>query len=183
MKTTTPIMTPPFENLRVRNLRQLNILDTGSDPYFDDLLKEAVEIMETPMGALSFVDQNRQWFKARIGIDFAETPRDVSFCTYTIMHPSRPLIIPDATKLSVLKNNPLVTSGTILSYAGVPINSPDLGLTIGSFCVFDSKPRKFTDVQIRKLQILAGSVQMELTRNMLLEEHSKLLLTAPLKWG
>lgn len=151
---------PSFDRLRVRNLRSLQILDSAPEPFFDELVRLATVVAETPIAAISLVDQDRQWFKARIGIDSSETSRDISFCTHTILRPSEPFLVVDASKSETFKNNPLVVGDThFRSYLGVPISSPDHNLTIGSLCVIDRVPRLLTNRQVELVMEIARSVE------------------------
>jgi hypothetical protein len=87
--------TPPFEKLRLESLKRLTLLDSGLDPFFDELVRIATMVAGIPIGALSLVDQDMQWFKAKVGLDVCETSRYVSFCTHAIME-TKALNIGDA---------------------------------------------------------------------------------------
>lgn len=147
---------PENEVARIEKLRYYNILDSASEDMFDDLTKLAALILEVPICALSLIDEHRQWFKSIVGLDSSETSREVSFCQYTIMQKDI-LEVPDATKDERFKDNPLVTGNpAIRFYSGAPLQDED-GVTIGSFCVIDSKPRKLSASQQQLLQLISNT--------------------------
>src|SRR5690242_21373371 len=96
---------PLDESARLEALRRYRILDTSAEDCFDDLTRLAVQICRTPMAVISLVDEDRQWFKSRVGIDVTETPRAVAFCAHTVLQRSA-LIVPDATKDQRFRDNP-----------------------------------------------------------------------------
>jgi diguanylate cyclase (GGDEF)-like protein/PAS domain S-box-containing protein len=143
------------EALRVAALRACKILDTTADAAFDSVVRLATQLMGTPIGLVSMLDTNRQWFKARIGVEVTETSRDVSFCNHAIAHPRQPFVVRDALLDERFVDNPMVIDGpNVRSYAGVPIRSRE-GLPLGTLCVLDTVPRDFTDEQIGQLTMLA----------------------------
>lgn len=144
---------PADEPERVRVLHELQILDTASEPSFDALARLASRYLDCPIGALSLVDTQRQWFKAAVGLPMRETPRDDAFCTYTIALPE-PFVVPDAMADRRFHANPLVTSGIqVRSYAGAPIVVE--GRSVGALCCLDRRARHFNDEDRRVLQDLA----------------------------
>lgn len=125
---------------RVAALRGYSILDTPAEPEFDALVKEAAALMETPIALISLVDERRQWFKARIGLEVQETPRSVSFCTHAIVG-DEVMIVPDASRDVRFMNNPLVIHDpSIRFYAGAVIKDSD-GHRLGTICVIDRTAR------------------------------------------
>ena len=172
-------MKPPIpenEEARLLTLQSYHILDTPSEQEYDDIALLASQICGTPIATISLVDGERQWFKAKIGLDIQETPRDIAFCAYAIQSPAKTLVIGDALKDSRFINNPLVTSDpNIRFYAGAPLVTPD-NFIIGTLCVIDCEPRELTAKQIESLQALARQVTMklELRRlSLLLQEANK----------
>jgi GAF domain len=156
---------PIDETRRLATLRACNILDTEPEAVFDGLVALAAQIAGTPIALVSLVDESRQWFKARIGLEARETPRELAFCAHAIMEP-KPLVVEDATMDSRFADNPLVTGAPgIRSYAGIPLEAGD-GLRLGTLCVIDTQPRRLTHEQIAALQILAqqASGQLQLRR-------------------
>jgi diguanylate cyclase (GGDEF)-like protein/PAS domain S-box-containing protein len=152
---------PRDETARLEALKRYQILDTSPEEGFDDLTRLASHLCGTPMAVMSLVDETRQWFKSRVGIDVAETPRAVAFCAHTIQQ-SHPLVVPDATKDDRFKDNPFVRArGGIRFYAGVPLITPD-GHAIGTVSVMDKVPRKLHERQIQALQALARQAEKQL---------------------
>ena len=144
------------EKARCAELRGYGILDTDNEPEFDSLVRDAATSCGTPIALISLIDENRQWFKARIGLDARETPRTISFCTHAIVG-SDVFEIADATADERFANNPLVTGDTnIRFYAGAPLKT-STGRRIGTLCVIDNKPRaRLSEEARRKLEALAA---------------------------
>ena len=149
---------PPFpddECARLSALVALGVLDTAPEATFDHMISLAAAIWEVPIAALSLVDADRQWFKARTGIINASISRDVSFCAHAIVSPERPLIIEDARLDARFAGNPLVTGPAgIRFYAGSAVFD-GLGHALGTICVLDRKPRTPTPALIRALEDIA----------------------------
>ena len=131
----------PFdESSRLAALRNCAILDSPPEPAFDRVTQLAAKLFEVPIALVSLIDQDRQWFKSRVGLHIPETPRSMAFCAHAILSDS-PLIVPDAAADTRFLDNPLVTAPDgIRFYAGVPILSPD-GYPLGTLCVIDNAPR------------------------------------------
>ena len=118
MKTPSPL---PDEKRRIEVLWQYEVLDTPPEEAFDELTTLAADICEAPIALISLVDENRQWFKSRVGLTVTETARDISFCGHAIHQPGL-FIVPDATLDERFADNPLVTSEPhIRFYAGAPL--------------------------------------------------------------
>ena len=147
-----------FEAARLQALSDLEVLDSAAEPEFDALVKAASLICDTPISLVSLVDENRQWFKANIGLQGAtETPRDIAFCSHAILDDEL-MEIPDATLDSRFYENPLVTgSPDIRFYAGAPLRLSN-GARVGTLCVIDRQPRRLNDTQREALRHLATSV-------------------------
>ena len=146
-------------------LHDAQVLDTPPEEDFDDIALLASEICGTPMGMVSLVDTDRQWFKAKIGLDLDETHRDLSFCAHAI-HGHELLEVPDAEADVRFADNPFVLGpGSIRFYAGAPVVL-DGTHSVGTVCVVDHVPRELTSAQRRALRSLArhASVQLELRR-------------------
>jgi GAF domain-containing protein len=161
------------EAKRLKVLWQYDVLDTVPEAVFDDLTELAARICEAPMALISLVDEDRQWFKSRVGVKVKETPREVSFCAHAIRQEGL-FIIRDATKDRRFARNPLVVSNPkIRFYAGAPLVTPD-GHALGTLCVIDKVPRNLRREQQQALRVLARHVitQLELRR------HARELVTA-----
>ena len=170
---------PENEAARLETLRQYQVLDTESEETFDDLTRLAAYICQTPSALISLVDANRQWFKARVGVQARETPRNISFCGHAILARDC-FIIEDALFDERFADNPLVINAPFVRfYAGMPLWSPE-GFAIDTLCVMDRKPHTIDDQQIGALQMLANQVmsQLELRREVsfcktALEKHKR----------
>ncbi len=154
------------ETRRLEALYAYQILDTLPEAAFDALVEVAAQVCDMPIALVSLIDRDRQWFKACVGLDVRETPRQVSFCNHTIANPDSLLVVPDAKLDPRFVNNPLVTgSPHIRCYAGAPLVTPT-GEVLGSLCVIDTVPRQLQPQQLKTLALLAKQVvnQMELRR-------------------
>jgi GAF domain-containing protein len=101
---------PPNESDRLASLGQYEILDTPAEREFNDLAFLAAHICQTPIAMVSLIDEKRQWFKATVGLDLAETSRDTAFCAYTILQPGEILEVKDAQTDERFADNPFVRS-------------------------------------------------------------------------
>jgi PAS domain S-box-containing protein len=157
---------PENEAVRLEALRRYAILDTLPEQEFDDLTRLAALICGTPIALVSFVDEERQWFKSKVGIKASETPRDISFCAHAILKPHL-LLIPDASADERFRLNPLVTGEPkIRFYAGAPLVTQD-GHALGTICVLDQVPRQLSQAQCDALKALArlAVAELELRRS------------------
>lgn len=166
---------PANEQERLRALLDLQILDTPPEQDFDDVVRLASDICQTPISLISFIDDQRQWFKAAFGIDIKETSRQIAFCAHAIGDKDM-LIVEDAIADERFANNPLVKSDPgIRFYAGSPlVLNGDLGL--GALCVIDRVPRKLSENQKRALQSLSRQVIQQLELRQIRTQLSKTIL-------
>lgn len=149
---------PVNESDRLAALHETGLLDSPPEIRFDDITMLAARLCETPISLISLVDETRQWFKAKTGIDACETPREISFCGHAICEPDSILEIPDARVDPRFSDNPLVTGEPrIRFYAGVPLRTAPK-LALGTLCVIDREPRKLTAEQRGLLSALARQV-------------------------
>ena len=149
----TPAPLPADEDERLSALRALLLLDTPPEERFDRLARFVAEQLDVPIALLTLVDGQRQWFKARVGIDATETPRDISFCGHAIMKNDL-FIVEDASRDPRFSDNPLVTGDPhIRFYAGAPLSAPG-GHRIGTLCVIDTVPRTLGPVELSILDAL-----------------------------
>jgi hypothetical protein len=165
---------PNNEVQRIKVLWQYEVLDTVPEQVFDELTTLAALICGAPIALITLVDENRQWFKSKVGVTLNETSRDVSMCAHAILQ-KEILIVPDATKDRRFKDNPLVISDPkIRFYAGAPLVTSG-GHALGTLCVVDMVPRQLTDDEQQALQLLANHVMtlLELRRHSLMRDDSK----------
>jgi len=155
------------EAARVAALDRYAILDTEPEQAFDDLVILASHVCKTPMAMLSLLDDHRQWFKSKVGVEIRETPRDVSICSHAIQQQDL-FIVPDALQDARFRDNPLVVGEPhIRFYAGAPLIDED-GFALGTLCVVDRQPRELDAEQKEALKSLRRLAlrQMELRRNL-----------------
>lgn len=158
---------PASERERLEALRTLKILDTPAEERFDRVTRLAQRAFGVPIALFSIVDEGRQWFKSRQGLDAEETSREISFCGHTILK-EEVMVVPDATGDERFHDNPLVTCDpNIRFYAGCPISAPD-GSRIGTLCVIDRESRDFSDDDVDLLKELASMIEEELVSECLL---------------
>lgn len=130
------------EATRISALRRYNILDTAPETEFENIISLVQSTFKVPMAAISFIDTDRQWFKASRGLEASETPRDVAFCDYTIRNDAV-MVVPDAKADERFADNPFVTDAGVKCYMGTPLKTSD-GQNIGSLCVIGTDPRDFS---------------------------------------
>lgn len=164
-----PMPMPIQEVARVAALQKYAILDTDPEQAFDDLTLLASYVCRTPIALISLVDENRQWFKSKVGLDVSETSREVAFCSRAILQ-NDVFIVPDTLQDERFRDNPLVVSEPgIRFYAGAPLIT-DEGYALGTLCVIDRTPREISPDQKDALRALSRLVlaQLEFRRNLML---------------
>ncbi|MHA6718580.1 GAF domain-containing protein [Sphingomonas sp. RS6] len=154
----------PDEARRVAELKGYGVLDTPNEAEFDAIVREAAAALGVPIALISLIDENRQWFKARVGLEPQETPRSISFCTHAI-HGGDVFVVNDASADPRFAENPLVTGDpNIRFYAGAPLRTPT-GRRIGTLCVIDRLARgRMTDEDKARLAQLAEKTMEALER-------------------
>ncbi|GEM_PF-671033 len=153
--------THPQEAERLSALRAYGVLDTAREAEFDEIAALAARICEAPIALVTFLTEDRQWFKAAVGTDLDATPRDASFCAHAILQKEL-LEVEDASVDSRFVDNPLVTGELgVRFYAGVALETSD-GLPLGSLCILDTHARRLTDLQRETLRVLARQVMAQL---------------------
>ncbi len=161
MRHVIPAPIPTDDDRRLQALREMLILDTPPEERFDRVVRFAAEEFEMPIVLVSLVDEKRQWFKARVGIDACETDRDVSFCGHAIAQPQI-LVVEDAHQDERFHDNPLVTGDPhVRFYAGAPLQLPG-GEIVGTLCMIDHKPRTLDAMDLAILGSLRELVVSEL---------------------
>lgn len=157
---------PDDEEERLEALRDLDILDSSPEGTYDALVRLASEICDVPIALMSLVDEDRQWFKAHVGIDVEQTPRGESFCAHAIVSPDEVMVVEDAREDPRFEDNPNVKGPPgFRFYAGAPIKTPD-GHGLGTICAIDVEPRSISDREREALEQLGHvvSVLLELRR-------------------
>lgn len=153
-----PANIPPNEAKRLENLKSYHILDTLPEEEYDAITKIASVICNTPIALISIIDESRQWFKSKHGLNATETPREFSFCAHSILQPDELFIINDARKDKRFFDSSLITSDlNVVFYAGAPLNSSE-GYSLGTLCVIDNEPKKLNNTQKESLSLLAKQV-------------------------
>lgn len=155
----------PHQAERIASLRSYGILDTDREADFDDIVELASQICGTPISVVNLIDQDRQWFKAEVGLGVRETPIESSICAHAILE-SDFVEIPDTLADRRMAGNPLVAGDPGLRfYAGALLVGQE-GLPLGTLCVLDYQPRQLTELQRTALRVLARQVlvQIELRR-------------------
>lgn len=152
---------PETEALRLATLKSLNVLDTPPEERFDRVTRMAKRMFRVQTALVSIVDENRQWFKSRQGLDVCETPRNVSFCGHAILG-DEILLVTNALHDERFADNPLVTGDpNVRFYAGCPLKAGN-GQKLGTLCIFDNEPREFDQDDADALRDLASMVEDEL---------------------
>jgi GAF domain-containing protein len=152
---------------RLAALDRYAILDSEPEQSFDDLVILAAHICQVPMAMLSLVDDHRQWFKSKMGVQVKETPRDCSICAHAIQQHDL-FIVPDTLQDERFRENPLVTGEPhVRFYAGAPLINDD-GYALGTLCVLDREPRELSPEQKDAINALGRLAlrQMELRLNL-----------------
>jgi len=166
-----------FDLARLTALDSLDILDTPSEPGFDDIVSLAAHVCETPVALVSFVAGDRQWFKARVGFEACETDLSRSVCAHALIEPEL-LVIPDLSQDHRTRDNPLVIGAPqIRFYAGAPLRTAE-GHVLGSLCVIDgtARPAGLRDTQREMLKALARQVMTQLELHQAVAERDAALL-------
>jgi diguanylate cyclase (GGDEF)-like protein len=147
-----------LESLRLQALKSYVVLDTPAEQAYDDIVSLAALICGVPMALISLVDEDRQWFKAKVGVDVMETPRGQAFCAHAILEPEQIMEVHDASLDRRFATNPLVTGDpNIRFYAGAPLLTPS-GSALGTVCVLDRVPRTLTPAMAEALKALSRQV-------------------------
>lgn len=168
-----PAPPPANEHERIRSLEHLGILDSVPEQGFDDIVLLATGLCDVPIALVSLVDNERQWFKACIGLDVRETHRDLAFCAHAILAPDEVLVVEDALCDPRFEHSALVLGPPYIRfYAGAPIRD-DRGFALGTVCVIDTRPRTLTIAQHGALQALARQTASLLQLRLLSEQREQ----------
>jgi len=160
---------PPNEQQRLAVLLDLKILDTPPEERFDRITRLAARLFGVPIAMVTLIDAERQWFKSRVGIDIAGSPRSTSFCAHALLQDGV-MVVEDATHDARFSGNPMVVDAPhVRFYAGHPVSAPD-GSHVGTLCLVDQAPRQFTEEECLVLRDLAGIVTHEIAARQL-QDH------------
>lgn len=151
-------MTTPHEEERLLELYRYELLDTSAEEEFDEIVQLASRICNTPISTITLVDSHRQWFKARVGTQEDENPRELSFCAHVVADETDLFTVEDASQDHRFHDYPNVTGNPhIRFYAGVPLVTRN-GHRIGALCVINSRPQNLTEEQSFALRVLGHQV-------------------------
>tara|TARA_R110002020_G_scaffold119673_3_gene273002 strand:+ start:327 stop:1439 length:1113 start_codon:yes stop_codon:yes gene_type:complete len=146
------------EKERLLDLLSYNILDTPSERELDDITEIACELCDSPISLITLLDEKRQWFKSKKGLNMDQTSREDSFCQHTLSNSNEVLIVEDSHSNAKYSKSPLVTGEPkIRFYAGAPLVTPN-GNVLGTLCVIDDKPKKITNSQKNAIALLGRKV-------------------------
>ena len=167
---------PVDEAERLLALHSAHILDTPHEEAFDRITRLAAQLLRVPIALVSLVDADRQWFKSKLGLEAAQTARDISFCGHAVLQ-KEPFVISDARADLRFADNPLVTGAPFVRfYAGIPMLSVE-GKALGSFCVIDRVVRVLSEAELAALVDLAAMAQEQIERRQLMGASGKILET------
>lgn len=159
--------TPENENERLSELRSYDLINSIGQPAFDEIVQIAADICQTPISLISLITEDKQYLKAKFGLDAEETERAVSFCGHTILNAEQPFIVKSAKSDDRFFNNPLVIGAPHIEfYAGIPLRTNN-GYALGSLSVIDTTNRELSESQMSSLKLLSKQVMrlFELRRN------------------
>ena len=168
---------PANESARLAAVRSYDVLGTPPELEFDALARLAAFMFDAPIAVVSVLDENRLWFKSRVGLDVPELDRKVAFCAHAIMEPRQALVVEDLRTDGRFSRNPLVTQAPhIRFYAGAPIIDPN-GFALGTIAVIDARPRQLSAAQRDALVDLSTLVMTALRNRRSALELSRLART------
>ena len=171
-----PASIPSNEAERLAALRSYDVLDTTYELAFDNIVELAATLTGSPISLVSLIDAERQWFKARFGLEVAETHRDQAFCGHAILNQDEAFVVADASLDPRFAQNPLVIGAPdIRFYVGIPLVNPE-GMALGTLCVLDRKPRDISPEHLRMLHQLADTVMTTLELRRAMEKVRELAL-------
>lgn len=161
------------ERSRIQELIDYRILDTPPEAELDELAKIASLVCDTPISLITMIGEDRQWFKAKVGLEGTGTPREDSFCQHALHRPREVLVVNDSMEDERFRENPLVMGDpNIRFYAGAPLETPD-GNVLGTLCVIDDRPREISEKHKQALQLLAKKAMDYLNARKVLAQQRK----------
>ena len=148
------------EATRLVALASSGLIDTPPEARFDRIVRLASLVTGSPIALVSLLTSTRQWFKARVGLEAQETPREWAFCSHAVLS-QEPFVVEDAATDPRFRDNPLVQGEPrIRFYAGVPVRDK-AGMALGTLCVIDREPRKLRAAELQALLDLADIASEE----------------------
>jgi class 3 adenylate cyclase len=170
---------PENEDARLKAVQALGLLDTPAEERFDAVVRLAARFFQVPISYVALVDRERQWFKSKFGFSDVETPREVAFCSFTILG-DKPFIVQDAAHDERFANNPLVTGDPhIGAYCGVPLTDVN-NQNVGTLCLADHHAHEFSKHDTEVLEDLARLVERELHLGDMIKQQDERLRTQAL---
>ncbi len=146
------------EKNRLNELRSLGILDTEAEQDFTEIVELVATLCAAPISYISLIDEERQWFKAKIGLDVNEAEREYAFCNYAIKNPGEIMIVENALEDRRFADNPYVIDDpNVRFYAGVPLVTKN-NFAVGTLCIIDNQPRELSKEEYRILELLGKRV-------------------------
>ncbi len=159
---------PENEEQRLEQLYALRILDSPQEAFFDDMAARLSRVFQVPIAFIAFVDREQEWFKAQVGLPaeletIRSAPRALSICSHTV-ETNALLVVEDIARDRRFANNPLLQNLGLRFYAGTPLRINNL--PVGTICLLDRKPHRFSEENRRLLQVLAEEVVLALERRL-----------------
>lgn len=179
MSPSSSYLTPFNENARLEALAAMAIRNAPPDQALDMIVDLVAHLFRVPIALVSLVDQDKQIFKSRVGLDVCETSRDVSFCTHAILKPDEVFVVLDALKDPRFASNPLVTGTPFIRfYAGAPLIG-FAGQPVGTLCIIDRQPRSsFSEHDKLTLQKFARMAILRMKFKEIIDESDRSLASA-----
>lgn len=172
------VMSTRTEGARLKRLLALRVMGSQPESDFDEAIALATALVDVPIALIGLIDDRCQWYKAKIGVDHDSVPREVAVCEL-VLEAGAPVVIEDMASDPRTREHPWVTGGSrVRFYAGFPIAGAD-GLTVGTLCLVDTRPRVLTEQQHSGLTTLARQIMglLEL-RSLVLERDEQLTRAA-----
>jgi len=162
------------EAARLEALGEYQILDTEPEEVYDNIVKLAAFICDTPIAFVNFIDEHRHWFKAKVGLEVSEIPRNVE-SSYLCQEQQGVVVISDSLVEAKADNSVVIGYPDVLFYAGIALKNPQ-GYMLGTLCVIDTIPRELSQKQMESLEALSRLVmnQLELRRKAITEQQRAL---------
>jgi len=166
------LQTETYEQKRLEILKSCRLLDTVPDYAFDRIVLTLKEVCQVPIALFGLMDQEREWFKSKIGCDLTEAPRETSYCNIALQQ-EKILIIPDTLQDPIFIKKPSYLNGKLIRfYAGMPLITPD-GYGMGVLCIIDFMARELTLSQLQIMIELARQVVIEIQKRRVIESISQ----------